>query len=843
MADDTCSSCSRPSTTAADLDAKLAALDVERVNTVRPFTATTTSVSGPIGGRCLSAPTTRLNAQLRGSTITSPRVAGVMSSFDGFGVDEAPADFHGGTSVDDGYVAPSKAFITAVPHPPSRPHDANTTPRRPTAPPTARPVTARALKAFSVGSPQPQPASTDATPPSTSRRRATIGAIASSANADDAPRSPRYALAPTTRVALKLQQYRDDSDEMQLLQLRLAQYRHEEQQAKRLGVPLRTVRQKAPTVLGNTMRDAAANAAAADPDVNARDLLEPERCAAWFQRRLAARPTVELRPTPEEIKRHNAEREELHKQKALEAAAEVRWRKEQATSDARRAALRSKEAAEVAKQIELQRAIQWLTAVTLATQMRRVWMRNVALAMLAARARYVVRLRERAFRVWLEPAIAARNLLKRRGDRARWFYAIAAVRLLARLRRRRALVGRIVSYLSAVRNLGRMCIAVRQYHRRIVACQRAVRGYLDTRLWRLQLLHLQWDLAEAAILAQRRGEMSPADVRLAREASVGSYSGGTKGGGKLTSAKAPSPKASQQSDAHEKQSQNRKLGKKARATQLITTLSDDEKVKLVVDNDVKSGGLHRPTPFLLRHRAILKYWMQARRAHLRRVADWEKAIAGIVDTPNTSPVREGLRRTVSRSAVAVLQRSSSFRSGHASAKDGASPAVIDLDAALRSSRTPAAAASPLDVSGLSPVASVTFRPLALQPGQPPPRKPRMTMLMPPERLHRVMLHALEEYMGLCREKCLVAGRAVVVGKMSAEDYAIQRDSLIDAMFSTSKAEEQGFHQASLVRSGCRILAEYNATVAPRRSALGSAISLAKANPQGSTSPSRQPRSR
>jgi hypothetical protein len=836
--------------------------------------------------RCLSAPTRRLNAALTAAS----NVVGAADSLDGFTIRAANASaaIAAACSEPQTHSSPdpgtsTSVFMTSgdVLGRPPRSEPALTVPRIPM-PPSSRltgmnggSATARSNVAVTSarsgkarGS-EPRSNHRPTTARESSTQRSTVNLTAR-------PRDPSQQPA-ATRVEARLQQYRDSEEERRALEARLAQYRQEERRAKRLGVPVRDVRRPAPTeappVVETSRVTMTASGVPLEVDPDAIEKLDSERCHRWFQQHLAAQPVVQLRPTPDEIKEHNDARERYHKERAIVAAAEVRWRKEQATSDARRAAARCREAAEQDRQDVVQRSMQWSTAVVLATQMQRVFMRNHAMASLMARATHAVRLMDRVFRAWMAPAVLARKTARRRRIRAFWYEGIAAARLIARLHRKRRQVDRISAYLNAMRSLGRIAIAVRQYHRKIVICQRAVRHYLQFRLWRLQLLHLQWDHAESALVAKRQQELSDClDGRLAaaspRKRSTAAAGGGANDRGRAAVAA------------------NKKADRKARTAQISTNLSEEEKVRLIVDNDIRSGVLNRATPFLFRHRAIVKFWAQTRRGFVRRALerDRDAAVEGSGGRRDSVTVRRAHRTAAELIAATVasvtFQRPGSSLDddveGHHPHRPLSPPqppqphpvqasilaeahGVTESVASRRpGSAKPSALHDPLEMTivshqsdserAASPAASSPLPPKggASSSGRPrsgglqkshhhhqqqkPPRGPAMPVLMPKERLDRVMLHALEEYAGLCREQCLIAARSVVIAKMAADTYSYQRDALISTLFNESKLEEEGFKQMALVRNGALILSLYGAGVAPRKTAMGAAVKLARAAP-------------
>ena len=560
---------------------------------------------------------------------------------------------------------------------------------------------------------------------------------------------------------------------------------------------------------GSSEQTALSDADAADA---AAQKLERGRCEHWLEVKRSLVPKVELRPTPDEIRAANAERERLHKHRAIVAAAEVRMRKELATAEARRAVQRSKAAAEVSQQEAVRRVMHWSTNVVLAVHAQRVWFRLAAMVQLANRANDVVLLRRRVFACWAEPALAARQRAKRRMSRARWFFAMVTVRLAARLAVRRRQVVAIGTYLGAVRSLGRMCIAVRHFHRRVVICQRTVRKYIELRLWRLQLLHLQWDIAEDRM---QRHMAETTDLAAAGIGSASHLAAGRSSGGAAAELDESSARRRTARKAAKVSKGERATERKSRAAAMVSGMTDEEKVRVLVDNDARTGAFFRRTPFLLRHRAIVKFWTQQRRAVARRLVAFERgASSSSVFASSTASPR------FARAEVSSVVKGAKAAAAMGAFEDLAPSLSVNFATSIGSTAN-------ADGGGMQDTAEIN---VAVPASPTTPKAPRMPLLIPHERLERMVRFAVEEYAGVCREHAMAAARNVVVAKADPSQYPAMRDAMIDAQFSESKVQEAGFNNTARVRTGALVLSEYGArmrrqSVAPARPTLPSAVQL------------------
>ena len=188
-----------------------------------------------------------------------------------------------------------------------------------------------------------------------------------------------------------------------------------------------------------------------------------------------------------------------------------------------------------------------------------------------------------------------------------------------------------------------------------------------------------------------------------------------------------------------------------------TLMSEEARVMRVAELDLKSLG--RFVPFVMRHRVLLRHWTTARRQYLRKLLPSKiecMASRAALSLDTDAQVSKSLDSSVTFSEVDVTSPMGSPQRG-VSAHALGSPRRGLTSHASSSVRLATRVRSKND--GVN--------------------RHRFPVLVPSDKLERMVRTVMEEYRGLCIDAIYKAARIAVRGNMGGEEYAVVRDCLID----------------------------------------------------------------
>ena len=193
----------------------------------------------------------------------------------------------------------------------------------------------------------------------------------------------------------------------------------------------------------------------------------------------------------------------------------------------------------------------------------------------------------------------------------------------------------------------------------------------------------------------------------------------------------------------------------------------------VAEPDVKHLG--RFVPFVMRHRALLRYWTAARRQHVRAL------------------LPDKVQQLCAAATKSFMAGSAPPGAATAAATSGAAATTVgggDGGDADFGPRHPSEGnfGSEVSMTATGPRRSASVRlSTRIRSARSLGRVHRFPILVPQDKLDRIVRQSMEEFRGLCIDAVYRAARIAVRGGMGPDEYATVRDALLDEIGKPQRA--------------------------------------------------------